>query len=123
MSYKYTTRDAVLDAINEERFVKADDVAPNILRAKVWCYGGGFPGCLYESGPHYAATKADAISGLIEMIEWELDADAQLEESEHSDADCERILKDARESFAEYGAYGYGNWIYELSENTIGGVL
>ena len=30
-----------------------------------WSYGSGMPGCLYDNGPHFVATRADAIDGAL----------------------------------------------------------
>lgn len=122
--YKYPTRDSLLDALNDERIVDKGDVAPQLLRAKVYAYGAGFPGCLYENGPHYAVVKADAVTALVDMIESELDADACDEDTrQHSDADGEEILRQARHALTRAGSYGFGNWIYSWSETTVADIL
>lgn len=30
-----------------------------------WGYGSGMPGCLFDNGPHFAATQQDAIDGVL----------------------------------------------------------
>lgn len=30
-----------------------------------WGYGSGMPGCLFDNGPHFAETQADAIDGAL----------------------------------------------------------
>ena len=39
-----------------------------------WVYGSGYPGCLYDYGPHYAPTKEAAIDGVLFVIEDQVSA-------------------------------------------------
>jgi hypothetical protein len=62
MAIKYKTRAAVLDALNDERTVYADEVSARARRSRIWVYGSGLPGCLYDNGPYYTDSKRNAIA-------------------------------------------------------------
>lgn len=65
---KIKTKADLLQALAYGRHVRADEIAPSLLRCKLWGAGVGFPGCLYHSGPDYYASKADAVSGALFML-------------------------------------------------------
>lgn len=56
------TYDEVMERLADERTVKRDEVDPAVLTRTVWVSGNGSPGCLYDNGPNYHRTKADAIA-------------------------------------------------------------
>jgi hypothetical protein len=62
---KYKTLSDVLQALADGRTVNRNDIAARVLDCHVWISGAGSPGCLYDSGPNYHATKADAVSDLL----------------------------------------------------------
>lgn len=61
----YKTRAAVLEALADGRRVKSDEVSPRVLRSHVWVAGSGSPGCLYDYGPNYHVSAADAVADLL----------------------------------------------------------
>ncbi len=67
---KYKTVAAVLDATNDGRTIRREDVSARVLRAKVWGVGAGQPGCLYDYGPNYHRSKRAALEDAV----WHADA-------------------------------------------------
>lgn len=61
---KYKTRAAALERINDGWPVKCDEVSQRVMDSKVWVYGSGSPGCLYDNGPNYATSCREAIDSL-----------------------------------------------------------
>jgi len=65
--------DEVMDKLSDERTVTHADVQARALRRKIWVSGNGQPGCLYDNGPHYHATKRAAIESCAFTAEWNED--------------------------------------------------
>ena len=104
---KYKTRDAVLQALADERYVRRADVAAHVLRMKVWVYGAGQPGCLYDSGPYYSPTKAGAIRDLVSMAD------------DGESGEPRGMLTALRRNHSATHAH----WRFELSQDTLGSLL
>ena len=60
MRFKKLTFDRVMELLGDERYVTFDRVRARDLKRRVWVYGWGQPGCLYDAGPFCATTKRDA---------------------------------------------------------------
>lgn len=105
-TYRYTTRDDALQAINDGVRVKPDDCHPRVLRARVWISGAGSPGCLYDSGPNYHASRADAIEDCLFIAD-----------------SGEGAPRGMRASLRRYGSAYANGWRYEIGPDTLGGIL
>lgn len=103
---KYQTRAAVLEALANGRHVKPSEVAPRVLRARVWIAGAGSPGCLYDSGPNYHASARDAIEDCVFIAE-----------------NGEGASRGLRSELRAYGAAYRNGWRYEVSADTLGSLL
>jgi hypothetical protein len=65
--YRYTTLEAFLEALNEERCIRREDVAPRVLRARVWL-GMVSPEGGYLPSEHFVAReRAEVAAWLREM--------------------------------------------------------
>jgi hypothetical protein len=104
---KYKTLDSVLEALANDRAVSKSDVSARVLRCKIWISGSGQPGCLYDYGPNYHRSKADAI------------ADMAFVADNGEDGIPRGIVTGLRHdhSFYHCGIH------YEISQDTLGSVL
>ena len=68
------TFDEAMERLGDERTVDWHDVQARALSRKIWVSGNGSPGCLYDNGPNYHATKADAIASCAFTAEWNDDS-------------------------------------------------
>jgi hypothetical protein len=103
---KYKTLSAVLDALNDGRIVKRDEVSARVLGARVYISGSGMPGCLYDYGPNYSRTKTAAIEDLLFAAD--------------SDEGAPRGMATA---LRRYGSFSHGYMRYEVSRDTLESVL
>lgn len=103
---KYKTLDDVLQALADDRPVSRDDVAARVLNRKVWVYGAGSPGCLYDSGPYYTDSKRNAVACLVEL-------------ADNGEGTPRGVVTELRRSHCSYR----NGWRYELSQDTLGGIL
>ena len=71
MKLSYTE---ALERLADQRIVHANDVEARAMRRKVWISGNGSPGCLYDNGPNYHETKADAIASCAFTADWDDDS-------------------------------------------------
>ena len=62
--------DETMQRLGDERTVAADEVQARALSRKIWVSGNGSPGCLYDNGPNYHSTKADAIASCAFTADW-----------------------------------------------------
>lgn len=104
---KYKTRDAVLQALADDRHVRASEVSAHVLRMKVWVYGAGQPGCLYDSGPYYSPTKEAAICDLVSMAD------------DGESGEPRGMLAELRRNHSAT----HGHWHFELSQDTLASLL
>ena len=94
----------VMEKLGDERPVNYKDVRASALKRKVWVYGHGQPGCLFDSGPYYATTKAGAIECLLEML---------------AEDDSRGAATALRRDHIFYNSYG----VATISQDTLGGIL
>lgn len=104
---KIKTKADLLEAIADGRHVRADDIASRVLRCQVWGAGAGFPGCLYDSGPDYYASKSGAVSGALFLL---------------ADQDG-RAPRGARASLERHGRADSGAWRVEVWQCRIADVI
>jgi hypothetical protein len=104
---KYKNLSEVLQALADERVVKAADVPARLLRAKVWVSGAGQPGCLYDYGPNYSRSKSDAIADVAFV-------------ADDSESGIPRGIK---AELARSGSFYHCGIRYEISVSTLGDVL
>lgn len=104
---KIQTLSEVLDLLGDGRAVDKANVAARVLKCKIWVYGAGSPGCMYDSGPYYDATKGNAIACLAEY-------------ATDQNGDQLRGVKTALRR--DHCFYANG-WRYEISQTTLGDVL
>lgn len=104
---KLNTLSAVLELLADGRAVKRSDVAARVLRRRIYVTGSGQPGCLYDSGPDYHATKKAAVDSLV----WLAD-------------DGEGTPRGMRAALLREGRYIDANGVrYEVSQDALGSVL
>lgn len=113
---EYTELDDVLTALEDERTVTRDQCTKSVLDSKIWVAGAGSPGCLYDLGPEYHATKESAVDSMVKAIGYEMD-------SNEGAIQDETIKHEACESLGMHGSYSYNFWRYEVSESTLGSIL
>lgn len=106
MPIKYKTRADVLQALADGRIVDREEVSPRALRARVWVSGSGSPGCLYDYGPNYSASAADAVADLLFVADT-----------------GEGAPRGLRAELMRNGSAYRDGICYEVSADTLGGVL
>lgn len=100
------TFDEVMQRLADERPVRREDVRASVLRRKVWVYGHGQPGCLYDYGPCYSRTKKDAVEELC----WIADIG-------------EGVPRGMRAALLRDGTFWDDCTRYELSQDTLASLL
>jgi len=93
-----------MDLLAEDRSVKASEVSARALRRKVWVYGHGQPGCMYDSGPYYTDTKASAIACVVGLL---------------ADDDCKGAVTALRRAHVFSNSYG----VATIAGTTLGSIL
>jgi hypothetical protein len=101
------TFDEAMQRLADERPVNRSEVKASALARRIWVAGAGSPGCLYDSGPYYSATKRDAIETLAFI-------------ADDGESGTPRGLVTALR--AGY-SFSHNGWVYEVSRDTLGGVL
>jgi hypothetical protein len=104
---KYRTLSAVLERLADGFPVNRTDVTDRVLRCRIVVAGAGSPGCLYDSGPDYFASRRDAIAHLLFI-------------ADDGENDAPRGMATA---LRRDGSYSHNGWRYEWSETTLGSVL
>lgn len=102
----YRTLDSVLIRIGDGFPVDRADVLSRVLDMKVWVYGAGSPGCLYDSGPYYTDSKRNAIASLAEI-------------ADNGNGTPRGFVTELR----RFHSSTRNGWRYELSQDTLRSIL
>lgn len=94
----------VMEKINDGFVVHYQDVQARALKRRIWVYGHGQSGCLFDSGPYYATTKEQACNGLLEML---------------AEDDCKGAVTALKRNHVFYNSYG----VATISSDTLGSIL
>lgn len=102
--------DETLERLANEQRVSPSEVSARALRRKVWISGNGLPGCMYDNGPHYHATKRDAIESCAFAADW----------CDDSPNPYRGIVQSLRRYHSFTAATGER---FEISQDTLGGII
>lgn len=100
--------DEALQAINDGRYIRAENVQSKALARKIWIAEWHIPGCLSES-QSYSTRKCDALAEALEMCD-------------HARGAASDLRKYGRTDKVSPGAY-VSTAITTISQFTLGGIL